>query len=100
MLALHTLRFADEVVSGEDFDYDAPRKGAGEREIKMAGQLVESLHEKFRPERYEDEYREAVLDVVRRKAEGKEIEAPAEDAEDDSGDLMAALQASLDGGKG
>jgi DNA end-binding protein Ku len=100
VLALHTLRFADEVVSGDDFDYDAPRKGAGEREIKMAGQLVESLHETFRPERYKDEYREAVLGVVKRKAAGKEIEAPAEEDDDDAPDLMAALQASLDGGKG
>jgi DNA end-binding protein Ku len=66
VLALHTLRFADEVVSGDEFDYDAPRKGAGEREVKMAGQLVESLHEKFLPARYTDEYREAVLDVVKR----------------------------------
>ena len=39
----------------------------------MAGRLVESLHEDFRPERYKDEYREAVLDVIKHKAAGKEI---------------------------
>ncbi len=98
VLALHTLRFADELVDGGDLDYEPPRRGAGEREVKMAGQLVESLHEQFRPERYQDEYREAVLDVIKRKAAGKEIEPAAEEAEDDAPDLMAALQASLDGG--
>jgi DNA end-binding protein Ku len=99
VLALHTLRFADELVAGDEFDYEAPKKGAGEREVKMAGQLVESLHEDFRPARYKDEYRQAVLDVIERKAAGEEIEAPAEDEDDDSSDLMAALQASLDGGR-
>ena len=98
VLALHTLRFADELVDGDEFDFKAPRRGAGEREVKMAGRLVESLHEDFRPERYEDEYREAVLDVIKRKAAGEEIEPRAEEAEDDAPDLMAALQASLDGG--
>jgi len=98
VLALHTLRFADELVGADEFDFEAPRRGAGEREVKMAGQLVESLHEEFRPERYEDEYREAVLDVIERKAAGKDIEPSAAEAEDDAPDLMAALQASLDGG--
>jgi DNA end-binding protein Ku len=98
VLALHTLRFTDELVAGDDFDFEAPKRGAGEREVKMAGQLVESLHEDFRPDRYKDEYRQAVLDVIERKAAGEEIEPPAEQEDDDSSDLMAALQASLDGG--
>jgi DNA end-binding protein Ku len=98
VLALHTLRFTDELVDGDELDFEAPRRGAGEREVKMAGALVESLHEEFRPERYQDEYREAVLAVIKRKAAGEDIEPPAEEAEDDAPDLMAALQASLDGG--
>src|SRR5215212_2528307 len=99
VLALHTLRFADALVGGDEFDYEAPKKGAGEREVKMAGRLVESLHEDFQPSRYKDEYRQAVLDVIERKAAGEEIEPPAEEEDDDSSDLMAALQASLDGGR-
>ena len=77
----------------------AAEEGAGEREVKMAGQLVESLHEDFRPERYKDEYRQAVLDVIERKAAGEEIEPPAERRGRRLVDLMAALQASLDGGR-
>jgi DNA end-binding protein Ku len=98
VLALHTLHFVDELVDGDEFDYKPPRQRAGDREVKMAGRLVESLHEDFRPNRYKDEYREAVLDVIKRKAAGKEISAPEEDEPDEAPDLMAALEASLDGG--
>jgi DNA end-binding protein Ku len=100
VLALHTLHFEDELVDGGEFDYEPPRKRAGEREVKMAGRLVESLHEDFQPKRYKDEYRKAVLEVIEQKAAGKEITAPEEDEPDDSSDLMAALEASLDGGRG
>ena len=98
VLALHTLHFSDEVVQGDDFDYSKPRKRAGDREVKMAGRLVESLHEEFDPKRYKDEYRKAVLEVIEQKAAGKEIAPPEEDELEDSSDLMSALEASLDGG--
>jgi DNA end-binding protein Ku len=101
VLALHTLHFADELVGGDEFDYEPPRKRAGDREVKMAGRLVESLHEDFRPKRYKDHYRKAVLKLIERKAAGKAISMPAEDDDsDDAPDLMAALEASLDGGGG
>jgi len=66
----------------------------------MAERLVETLHERFKPDSYEDTYREAILDVVRRKASGKPIEM-AEDEEPSGGgdDLAAALEASLSGGR-
>jgi DNA end-binding protein Ku len=100
VLVLHTLRFADEIVPGEDIEVPSPGRGPGEREVKMAGALVDTLHAKFRPEDYEDEYRAAVHAVVERKRKGEEIVPEDEPAADDSDDLMAALQASLDGGKG
>jgi DNA end-binding protein Ku len=66
-----------------------------EREIKMAAALVEGLHTAFDPADYEDTYREAVLDVVKRKAEGKNIEPPEEVETEPADDLLAALEASL-----
>jgi DNA end-binding protein Ku len=99
VLLLHTLRFADELVPGSDIDLAKPSRGPGEREVKMAAQLVDSLHERFEPERYHDEYREAVLKVIERKAKGEVIEPEDQPEPDDRGDLMAALQASLDGAK-
>jgi DNA end-binding protein Ku len=99
VLLLHTLRFADELVPGKDIDVAAPSRGPGDREVKMAAQLIDTLHERFKADRYEDEYRAAVLDVVEAKAKGEAVAPDDEPAADDSADLMAALKASLDGAK-
>src|SRR5436309_3033896 len=64
VLILHTLRFDDEVLSGEDLELDGDARKPSKREIEMAGKLVESLAEDFKPESYEDEYRDAVLDLI------------------------------------
>jgi DNA end-binding protein Ku len=61
----------------------------------MAERLVETLHERFKPEKYEDTYRDAILEVIERKAAGEPIEAPEEDEREDQDDLTAALEASL-----
>ena len=64
VLALHTMRFHDEIVEAGDLDVAKPGKGPSKREVQMAGQLVESLHTEFDPDDYEDTYREAVLDLI------------------------------------
>ena len=60
---------------------DSKELKASERELKMAQQLIESLSSDFEPERYHDEYREKVLELIEMKASGQEIavqpEAPA-----------------------
>jgi DNA end-binding protein Ku len=63
----------------------------------MAEQLIESLTEPFEPERYEDTYRNQVLELIDRKAAGEEevVAAPAPAAEEKVVDLMAALEASV-----
>jgi DNA end-binding protein Ku len=95
VLALHTMRFADELVAAGDVEFEPPGKGPSKREVEMAQKLLESLYEEFEPERYEDQYREAVLALIRRKAKGEVIEAPAEEETESSDDLLAALEASL-----
>jgi len=99
ILVLHTLHFADELVAGDEIEVAAPSRGPGDREVAMASQLVDSLHERFRPERYADEYRAAVLEIVERKARGEDIEVPADEPDEEPDDLMAALKASLDGAR-
>ena len=74
MLALHTMRFDDELVDGDELDFEAPRRGAGEREVRWPASSSSRCTSEFRPERYEDEYREAVLELIERKAAGEEIE--------------------------
>jgi DNA end-binding protein Ku len=97
VLALHTMRFHDELIGADELDVSIPRKGPTGQEAKMAEQLVDSLHEKFDPTDYEDTYREAVLDLIDRKAKGKKIERPEPEPREETDDLAAALRASLKG---
>jgi DNA end-binding protein Ku len=97
VLALHTMRFHDEVVDARDLDVTIPRKGPSRQEAKMAAQLVDTLHAKFNPSKYEDTYREAVLDLIDRKAKGKKIEREEPEAREETSDLFDALKASLKG---
>ncbi|MDQ1468048.1 MAG: end-binding protein Ku [Actinomycetota bacterium] len=96
LLCVETMRYADEVVAREGLAPDDIE--VGEREITMARQLVESLAvDHFEPEKFRDEYREQVLDLVERKAAGEEIvAAPAAEAPAKVLDLVAALEASLE----
>src|SRR5437764_1381411 len=71
-LLLHALRFHDEVVSGQELEVERGPKPSN-KEIDMAGRLVSSLSERFNPSAYEDTYRDAVLDLIKRKAKGEEI---------------------------
>ena len=94
-LALNTLRFAADLVDPADFDLARVSKKPSSREIRMASKLVAGLHVKFKPGDYEDEYRDAVLDVVKAKAEGRNIAPPEPEEADDDTDLLSALEASL-----
>ena len=98
VLMMETMIFADEVVPKEDLDGlpEAEELQVSDREIKMAQQLIESLATDFEPERYKDEYREKVLELIEAKAAGEEIAvAPEAPAPAKVPDLMAALEASL-----
>jgi DNA end-binding protein Ku len=106
LLTLTTMRFHDEVTSpqdldGEVFEDEKPKK-ADQREIEMAKQLIESLTGDFKPNSYRDEYREELLDLLERKAAGKEVvSAPTEEVKPTKApDLMAALEESLAAVKG
>jgi len=97
VLILHTLRFHDEVVSGDELELDGDARKPSKGEIEMAGRLVESLSNDFKPRAYEDEYRGAVLDLIKRKAKGEEIDLVAQEEPEQGDDLAAALEASLAG---
>jgi DNA end-binding protein Ku len=98
LLMMETMIFHDEVVPPEELD-DLPEAGklkVSERELKMAQQLIDSLSSEFDPTRYRDEYRDKVLALIERKAQGEEIAVQPEPAKPAKvPDLMAALEASL-----
>ncbi len=98
VLVLETMFFADEVRDPQRDIDDVPGDDVelGERERRIAGQLIESLTSDWEPERYHDTYRERVLELIGRKAEGEEVVVEAAAAEGgEVVDLMAALEASV-----
>ncbi|HEX2023894.1 MAG TPA: Ku protein [Acidimicrobiales bacterium] len=106
VLVLETMLFPDEVVPDEELDVPRDEVEVSDREQKMARQLIDSLSSEFEPDKYHDEYRERVLELIEQKASGQEI-VVEEAAEEPTKvvDLMAALEASLaavkqDKGKG
>jgi DNA end-binding protein Ku len=98
-LCVETMRYADEVLPAEGL---APEDvDLTDKERDMARQLVESLAaEAFEPEKYHDEYREQLLDLIARKESGEEIVAqPQTEPPAKVLDLVAALEASIEKSK-
>jgi DNA end-binding protein Ku len=98
VLMMETMIFADEVVDAGQIEElpEAADLKASDRELAMAQQLIASLATDFEPAKYHDEYREKVLDLVERKAQGEEIAVqPEAERPTKVPDLMAALEASL-----
>ena len=97
VLTMATMMFADEVVPADALD-EIEAVGeveASEREVAMARQLIESLSGDFEPSKYRDEYRERVLEMIERKADGQEISVQPTEEPQRVPDLMAALEASI-----
>jgi DNA end-binding protein Ku len=99
-LALTTLYYADEVTPEKDIE--RPDAEVGEKELKVARQLVASLVTKWDPKEHRDTYRDQLLEMIEQKAAGKTVEAPKVTAKKETkpGDLLAALEASLAAAKG
>jgi DNA end-binding protein Ku len=100
VLGMSTMLFADEIVDPDNIDEVEAIADVEttDRELDIAKQLIESLAGPFDPDKYRDEYRDEVLNLIERKAAGEEIAVqPAGEEEDEPvPDLMAALKASLD----
>ena len=97
-LMLHAMYFADEVRNFAEIDRGASAK-VKDGEIELAVQLIDGLaSDDFKPDRYQDEYRERVLEMLNRKVEGREIvAAPPEARRAPVIDLMEAFKKSLAG---
>jgi DNA end-binding protein Ku len=98
LLMMETMIFHDEVVPQDEIEElpSAAELKVTDRELKMAQQLIDSLSSEFDPSRYRDEYRDKVLELIERKAQGEEIAVQPEAPEPAKvPDLMAALEASL-----
>ena len=95
-LALTTLHYSEEILPDEDL---SPKKGkiAAEEESRVK-KSVEQMIEDFNPEKYADERRKRIMDLLEAKAkERAPVEAPAVEEEEEEGptDLVAALEESM-----
>jgi DNA end-binding protein Ku len=98
-LVLELMHFAEELADTSKLHI--PKKvEVGEREMNMATQLIDSMSSKWSPEKYRDEYREALMEVIEEKVEagGKEIEEKPKKAPKQTKviDLVEVLQKSLE----
>lgn len=96
MIILETMHFAEEIVQSSEVGGIEEQHKPAERELKMAGQLIDTLAADFEPDKYKDEYRDAVHDLIEAKAKGEEyVMPPPPVPEAQVVDLMAALEKSL-----
>ena len=99
-MLLTTLHWPDEIRSTKELDLPDEDFEFKPAEKEMARQLVSAMTGKFEPERYKDEYRDALMQIIEQKVEGKEVVAP--EPVEETGklvDLMAALEASVNAAK-
>lgn len=99
VLVLELMHFAEELADAGKLHI--PKKlDAGKRELDMAKALIGSMTTKWNPEKYHDDYREALMEVIEEKVEagGKEIEEKPRKAPKPTKviDLVAVLQKSLE----
>jgi DNA end-binding protein Ku len=99
VLVLELMHFADELA--DPGKLHVPKKTeVGKREMNMAKSLIDSMSSKWNPEKYKDDYREALMEVIEEKVEagGKEIEEKPKKAPKPTKviDLVSVLQKSLE----
>ena len=97
-LMLITLRHAEEIIAADALKPPGGRPLA-QREIEMAGQLLEALHDEFDPAMFKDEYRERVMELIETKAAGRKPKVVKFRPKKDTDDVTDALAASLAGMK-
>jgi DNA end-binding protein Ku len=97
-LVMETMHYSDEVIPSERVAGLEVKAKVDDRELKMATQLIGSLTTDFKPEKYKDEYREQVMELIEKKAAGEEIHTVPTTEKEGGGrtrNLMAALEESL-----
>lgn len=98
-LVMETIHFPDEVRNFEDVPNIPSSDKVVEKELQTALLLIDQLTAKFEPEKYQDEYRTALLDLIEQKRTGKLTVTAGEKEKklpSEMSDLMSALKASLE----
>ena len=96
VFVLETMHWPDEIRVPE-FDELGKKVDVRDQEVKMARQLIQQLSDEFRPEEFNDEYRERLQQLAEQKIEGQEVTVAHEPEEEPAPvvDIMEALKASV-----
>jgi DNA end-binding protein Ku len=99
-LVMEIMRYADELVDTSSFTFPAA-DNVKPAELAMAEQLVTTLADEFKPEKYSNTYKNNLMAIINAKLKGKKIEVEEPEEPEATGvlDLMARLQESLAQGK-
>src|ERR1700736_1666963 len=94
-LILELMHFASEVLTPEELN--RPKTELNDKELKMANALIESMSSDWEPQKYRDEYRGAVMEMIEQKAKNKQLPAaaPAAPKATNVVDLVKVLQESI-----
>ena len=101
-IILEIMHFGDELVDADSLKF--PKASlAREREVAMAKKLIDGMTEKWKPEKYEDEYKTQLMAMIEEKVKNPKAEHPAPKAQKKPSnviDLMSVLEESLSHTKG
>ncbi|MCV4233382.1 Ku protein [Virgibacillus sp. LDC1] len=95
-LSIETIFYPDEIRPISQVPNLPERTEVNSKELDMAKLLIDQLSTPFDPEKYTDDYRERLLDLINAKVSGEEIKIAPARQETNVVDLMAALQASIE----
>ena len=97
VIVLETLLYSDEI--RQDSRPEVGDVNVSDRELDLAYSLVDAMAEEFEPDKYKDDYRSALMELIQAKLQGIEVAEEPVAAPTRVGDLMAALKASVEAAK-
>jgi DNA end-binding protein Ku len=93
-ILLHTMYFTNEIRQVDEFRTDLDL--VKEKELALAGTLIEALSAKFEPEKYKDTYRENLMGMIQTKIQGQKVVEAPEPHVAPVIDIMEALKRTLE----
>jgi DNA end-binding protein Ku len=93
-ILLHTMYFTNEIRQVDEFRTDLDL--VKEKELALAGTLIEALAAKFEPEKYKDTYRDNLMSMIQTKINGQKVVEAPEPHVAPVIDIMEALKRTLE----
>jgi DNA end-binding protein Ku len=94
------LRYPYEVRKEDEYFGDIPDEKIPKDMLELASHIVETKSGHFEPEEFEDQYEDALKELLKKKQAGEKIEAPRERAPAKVINLMDALRRSVETERG